>query len=631
MLARQHCVRQACRSGFASAIAHRPLRLAAIAPGRGIVTAAKTRKQVGVAGILDVNNTPTIVPIKDSTQLDKAQLKNLTVEYNYGLQDPWKLSNAVISRLRRDRLAEAQGLVRIASKDMQVPASWNQLIDYQLKHQRLHAALKLFNEMKKRGQLPNAHTYTTLFKGCARSEHAKLAVAEAVKLYMTMLNSSRIPPNVIHLNAALEVCARALDVDAMMSVAATIDNKTRKPDALTYSTILNGLRAWVEHQGENLKHAEKTGYTEEDHKNTIAKTLEQARRIWQEVIRKSNSAQIVLDEGLVFSMDNQTRGPFLPLPTPTTRTLSLILYALDRTRRARLALHYWTCLVEDYGITPDQNNWHALLRILRRTHSSAQTVAALKAMPTEFMTPKTFRVALETCVHDNVNPNATKNAAAIYDIMVTALPEPDLESIRLYVDVAAKSSHQFRLMRRKAGADPAARAAIDRAYALQVLGAIDHIWMPGGFATCRNEMMTLLEAASRPGPDASTSAQRAHAANYCMEVVATCRKIVSAWDRVITEAMLDEDQLDGPRRRRDLLNRFVANFYEPGHQGSGDGQPGADARTDGHAQGYQDRSGAAAVLARAVEVVPGVLPRAAETILARIDPKIATGAPLPRS
>lgn len=103
---------------------------------------------MGVAGILDVNNTPTIVPIKDSTQLDKAQLKNLTVEYNYGLQDPWKLSNAVISRLRRDRLAEAQGLVRIASKDMQVPASWNQLIDYQLKHQRLHAALKLFNEVR---------------------------------------------------------------------------------------------------------------------------------------------------------------------------------------------------------------------------------------------------------------------------------------------------------------------------------------------------------------------------------------------------------------------------------------------------------------------------------------------------
>ena len=154
MLARQHCIRQACRAGFT----RYPVRSAYLTPAtvspwqtllqdRSIVTAAKAKERVGVAAILNSLDTPTVVEVKDTNQLGKKAMKNLTIEYNHGLQDPWKLAQAVTGRLEKDRLAEAAGLVRIASKDMQVPAAWNHLIDYQLKHQRLHAAFKLYNEV----------------------------------------------------------------------------------------------------------------------------------------------------------------------------------------------------------------------------------------------------------------------------------------------------------------------------------------------------------------------------------------------------------------------------------------------------------------------------------------------------
>ena len=96
--------------------------------------------------------------------------------------------------------------------------------------------------MKKRGQLPNVQTFTVLFRGCARSQHPKLAVAEAVKHYNMLMADKRLQPNSIHLNAVLNVCARAGDLDSMFLIADTVNDSTRAPTAYTYTTILNALR-----------------------------------------------------------------------------------------------------------------------------------------------------------------------------------------------------------------------------------------------------------------------------------------------------------------------------------------------------------------------------------------------------
>jgi pentatricopeptide repeat protein len=144
--------------------------------------------------------------------------------------------------LDKGKFEEALQLTRRAGRDTKVTVSWNHLIDYQMEQQRLHAAVKLYNEMKKRGQLPDARTYTIIFRGCAVSLHPALAVAEAMRIYNTMLNTDRIKPNTIHLNAVLDVCARAGDIDAMFAIANSANEGLRLPNNQTFTIILNALR-----------------------------------------------------------------------------------------------------------------------------------------------------------------------------------------------------------------------------------------------------------------------------------------------------------------------------------------------------------------------------------------------------
>lgn len=475
--------------------------------------------------------------------------------------------------------------------------------------------------MKKRGQLPNAMTFTTIFRGCARSPHAKTAVAEAVKVYMNMLTNTRVTTNIIHVNAVLEVCARALDIESMMSVAETVDNKTLKPDSVTYATLLNGLRAWLDAEAARLPHGQKNGYTSEEHAQAVAKTLEQAKRIWQEVIQKWRTGALLLDESLVFSMgrllllgnraevmsifdlleqtmripnlekkdrkaagsgktvfentpvEANTNAPMCP--PPTTKTLAVVISALQDTRRVHLTLTYWNLLTRTHDVVPDGNNWHSLLYVLRRGHSSSQVVNVLNEMPRETINFKTIRIALKTCLQDNVNPQVMQNADAILDKMTNVLRSPDPESLRLYLDVATTSHHQYRLQKRR-GADS---APLDSAYAEQIVSALDNLFDPDVFPRCRNELLGILKAAlpgagARPRGDRGRRAppsndraldrekeQRALARSYASELVAFLRKAVAAWDRVITERLLPEDRLAPLRRRRGAVNGFVSSYF----------------------------------------------------------------------
>lgn len=152
--------------------------------------------------------------------------------------------------------------------------------------------------MKKRAQLPNAHTFTIIFKGCANSGHPKLAVGEALKIYNAMLSSSRLKPNTIHLNAVLDVCARAGDLESMF-VALRSAGGLRAPDKMTYTIILNALR----HQPSNLVNPN------EDPKEqakavarSIETTIARAKLVWDEVITRWKKGEIIMDEELLCAM-----------------------------------------------------------------------------------------------------------------------------------------------------------------------------------------------------------------------------------------------------------------------------------------------------------------------------------------
>ena len=62
-------------------------------------------------------------------------------------QDPFKIAQIVENVLSKGRYDEALALARKASADRQCVVSWNHLINHQMETQRLHGAIKLFNEV----------------------------------------------------------------------------------------------------------------------------------------------------------------------------------------------------------------------------------------------------------------------------------------------------------------------------------------------------------------------------------------------------------------------------------------------------------------------------------------------------
>lgn len=150
MLARQNCLRQICRVNavrYAHTGRMRPAGAPSHTPERR-TAATDTRTTVGTATVINVGDVPTVLPSKGKAEgMTREQVKNLTKEYKEYLQNPWKLSKAIERRLEKDRYEEALALVRMASSDGQVVVSWNILIDYFFRKQRLHGGMKLFNEV----------------------------------------------------------------------------------------------------------------------------------------------------------------------------------------------------------------------------------------------------------------------------------------------------------------------------------------------------------------------------------------------------------------------------------------------------------------------------------------------------
>lgn len=155
-------------------------------------------------------------------------------------------------------------------------------------------------QMKKRAQLPNAQTFTIIFTGLAQSKHSEVAVAEALKIYNAMLHNPRLKPNVRHLNAVLDVCSKAQDIESLFVVLRSADAE-RSPDGLTYTIILNALR----YQRSNRPDPHST-LNDEAQALVMAKSIEQtvsrAKLVWEEVMARWRKSEIVMDEELMCAM-----------------------------------------------------------------------------------------------------------------------------------------------------------------------------------------------------------------------------------------------------------------------------------------------------------------------------------------
>ncbi|KAI1460591.1 hypothetical protein F4805DRAFT_416414 [Annulohypoxylon moriforme] len=510
------------------------------------------------------------------------------------LKDPLDIANQVKRILAKDRFEEAAIMTRKSSKDTKVVVSWNYLIDYQLRKDRIHAALKLYNEMKKRNQLPNAQTYTTIFRGCALSSHPKLAVSEAVKIYNIMLRSERIKPNTIHMNAVLQVCAKSEDIDALFSIAQTANEGLRAPNGLTYTTILNALRISV------TKSLPRSGIItkkelEEDEYNK-KQAIQRARAVWEEVISKWRAGSIIIDEELVCAMGRilligtyhdinsiealleQTmmipREDRIPIPGPPkseekidstdndskqpptidgykikapgaprnshalpgNNSLSLILSALEKTGKTTKSHRYWEIFTKQHNVIPDANNWYLLFVAFRRGKNSGKTASYLRDMPADLTAPKTFRTAMSTCLRDNINHSAFRNATDVLEAMLAKTTIPDMFTLRTYLRVAYANKRYF-IDQAKGDNKPALTA-----WCQQIAQALDNLWRP---------VMAVMREYADNGPES----------NAKRELVALSRKMIAATDRILPtiEESKAKDQL---KSRRNGLNKLVVRHFE---------------------------------------------------------------------
>ncbi|KAL8743274.1 MAG: hypothetical protein Q9190_004356 [Brigantiaea leucoxantha] len=215
------------------------------------------------------------------------------------LQDPLRLAENTVSLLQRNEYDKSLEIVRLASKDISCTVSWNHLINYDMSKGDIRKAHKLYLEMKKRAQQPDAYTFTILLRGFSRNKDKESSLALALKVYHSMFaENCPVKPNIVHTNAVLQACALSLDADALWSVAAKLPQRgPGAPTNFTFTTILNAIRTMAWHSGNDLpdQGVEETSVRRQE-------AVMQGRRIWEEVVGRWRAGDMLVDEELVCSM-----------------------------------------------------------------------------------------------------------------------------------------------------------------------------------------------------------------------------------------------------------------------------------------------------------------------------------------
>lgn len=151
--------------------------------------------------------------------------------------------------------------------------------------------------MKKRAQVPDAHTYTIIFRGCSENKDSSQALEKVLAIYNSMFSDKcPVKPSTIHVNAVLKMCSKAQNMDAMFAIADHLPEKgLRAPNNLTYTTILNGLRM-------KLVQSVRGDMTSMQQRQDAQNSILTARHIWSDIVKRWRKGDIWIDEELVCSM-----------------------------------------------------------------------------------------------------------------------------------------------------------------------------------------------------------------------------------------------------------------------------------------------------------------------------------------
>jgi hypothetical protein len=442
--------------------------------------------------------------------------------------------------------------------------------------------------MKKRAQIPNAQAYTIVFSGCANSSRPQNFVGDAIKIYQNLLRSERPDANVMHMNAVMDLCAKAGDLESMYTVFSSSNETTRAPDRYTYTILLNGLRATTSPDESPVGSADPSDpeYAPEPREPT---PMMKARVLWDEVLSKWRQGRLVLSESLVCAMgqmlltDTISAAREVPallettmgIPRPNAerrpeaaghpierlvkvrpgeleaghKTLSLALQAVTRSRDTSSVMWYWNFFTKTSGLRPDRQNWIDLMRALVQGRASARAAEMLALMPEEVMSAQACRAAMKACQRDSLNKSSRESAARVLDTMLSRLSTPDIETLDLYVILLLASSQQVRALEAK-GRSAQARQMWGEQVATG-LGRLQETLL--GFKKILLPGTLQADSSEGGGPDAQALAQQ-------QKVVTLLRRVVGAIDLVLKQQVVEGRMLEQLKDRRDTFNRVIVNF-----------------------------------------------------------------------
>lgn len=489
--------------------------------------------------------------------------------------------------------------------------------------------------MKKRAQIPDAYTYTTIFTGCASHKDSKSALPKVLAIYNSMFaENAKVKPNTIHMNCVLKMCAKAMDMDALYAVAAQFTEKgLRSPNNLSFSIILNAIRF---HAAGSMRSLLSPMEKRQNRRAAIANS----RQIWMDVVERWRKGDMWIDEELVasmgrllligeeqdwddvFSLVQQTMNiprqiPKLGSParqrmdpasqgkidcdteaiqeqqppiaaedgavTPAARfeditvpiakaegiamyakpgpnTLSLLMQACLELGLKAPAASYWRIFTKSLLITPDSDNYHSYLRVLRLARASSDVISLLRDMPTQDMSAKTFRIAMPSCSRDKRNPNVFSNAGKVLDIMQMALSEPEIPVLIEYLDLAMVAPALEDGGKHKpstVSAEPPSKIAQGK----QILRALDRL----------NPSFLNLKAMLHFGDKNDTMANAHTRSILKLEVLRLIRRMIAAYDYLMNNAMVPREMYLDLTKQRSKLAAYVTRSQRESQTPRSDG------------------------------------------------------------
>ncbi|KAJ1959886.1 hypothetical protein IWQ62_004434 [Dispira parvispora] len=255
-------------------------------------------------------------------------------------KDPYLLAQRVDRLVTKKKADDAIALVMNAPQRLHTVVVWNHLIQACVERGGINRALRLFNQLKKRGLKPNPQTYTLLLTCCARSDSPH-TVEIASDLFEKLQDTTT--PSLRHVNALLQVYANAGDTPILLQTFHEMPAAgPGAPDHITYTIVIKHLcqsRQTIQPRekapSKGTMPTEETNASNTDqvlldqpskgseHSPTPDERFERAYGVWQDLVRDQQSR-------MVMNQLNKVQTPLIHLDAAL---LEPLLIACMRTEK----------------------------------------------------------------------------------------------------------------------------------------------------------------------------------------------------------------------------------------------------------------------------------------------------------